>query len=30
MCKCFIRGLKSELEQRITKKLVVQETVNAL
>lgn len=27
MCKCFIRGLKSEIEQRITRNLDVQETV---
>ncbi|KYN11027.1 Cellular nucleic acid-binding protein like protein [Trachymyrmex cornetzi] len=27
MCKCFIRGLKSEIEQRIARNLGVQETV---
>jgi len=27
MCKCFIRGLKPEIEQRITRNLGVQETV---
>jgi len=27
MCKCFIRGLKSEIEQRIARNLSVQETV---
>ena len=28
MCKCFIRGLKSEIEQRIARNLDVQETVS--
>jgi len=28
MCKCFIRGLKPEIEQRITRNLGVQETVD--
>ena len=27
MCKCFIRGLKPEIEQRITRNLSVQDTV---
>jgi len=27
MCKCFIRGLKPEIEQRITRNLGIQETV---
>ncbi|KAG5314864.1 POL2 protein, partial [Pseudoatta argentina] len=27
MCKCFIRGLKSKIEQRITRNLGVQETI---
>ena len=28
MCKCFIRGLKSEIEHRIARNLDVQETVS--
>jgi len=27
MCKCFIRGLKLEIEQRIAKDLNVQDTI---
>jgi len=27
MCKCFVRGLKPEIEQRIKRDLGVQETV---